>query len=166
MSRFNPYAVEEVPFENATVSVFAGRGRYSGGVAGLGALAPLLMRKEWHGKCPSGFSPGPVAASGNQYCLPGVEQTGYKLSDKDDAYSSPPLVTSDPSEWASWPGSDSSGSGGGFFSSIFRNVARTVTGTAEQGESAPVKESSPWPWVVGGVAVLGLGALILTRRKK
>lgn len=41
MSRFNPFAVEEVPFENSRVSEFANQARYSGGVSGLGAEAEV-----------------------------------------------------------------------------------------------------------------------------
>lgn len=57
MSRFNPYAVEEVPFANAAVSVFAGQGRYSGGVSGLGGegeVEPMVFEEmDIYGRTPA-----------------------------------------------------------------------------------------------------------------
>lgn len=188
----NPFAIEDVAV-NSRVSEFVNQTRYSGGVAGLGQCLPArrrlsglgavslqLMRPEWHGKCPSGSSPGPVAASGNQYCIPDV--SAQTVTDSEPKYSAS-FKTPDGGEAKSsfdiWkPGklvtettaeAETSGGGGGFFSSIMDAAGKMFTGAANPQQGylpPPEKESSPWPWVVGGVAVLGIGAFIFTRSKK
>lgn len=190
----NPFVVEDVAV-NAAVSEFANRTRYYGGVSGLGQCLPVRrrgvglrglgaaslqqMRPEWHGKCPSGSSPGPVAASGNQYCIPDASaQTVSTVETSEPKYTAS-FMSPDGREVKSsfdiWkPGtlvaeteeSKASG-GGGFFSSLMDAAGKMFTGaTSQQSYIQPVKESSPWPWVVGGVAVAGLAVFALTRSKR
>jgi hypothetical protein len=63
---------------------------------------------------------------------------------------------------------ETDGSGGGFWSSLADAAGKVFTGALnpQQGYLAPpVQPPSMVPWIIGGVAVVGLGIVLLTRKK-
>lgn len=145
----NPFFIEDV-VPNRLVSEYANRTRYSGGVAGLGQCLPARRSR---------CGLGNIGAAEEGFIGP--------------EYRPDELPKVDASKWYDSAGNlkEKEDDSPGFWSSFTDAASKAFTDVfnkPRQGGylSPPVKESSPWPWVVGGVAVLGIGAFVLTRGKK
>ncbi|MFA6168568.1 MAG: hypothetical protein WC700_18225 [Gemmatimonadaceae bacterium] len=133
---------------------------------GLGAVNSRLQAPKRRGL--AGLGTAKITEEGDQGAVVdvGVPEPKYTASFMS------PTGTAVKSSFEIWkPGtiaSEPTGSGGGFWSTIADTAGKIFTGALnpQQGYLPPVQQpSSPWPWVVGGVAVVGLGVLLVTRKK-
>lgn len=187
----NPFVVEDV-VPNGRVSEFVNQTRYSGGVAGLGQRVPAQRQaRGLRGLGAFDFGEGIDLTKGTKYewkngawVAIGDASTASDEYVGDVSNSSSSVVVQSPPKPKSYKitpvattsnvqiekvDEEPSGGGGGFFSSLMDVAGKMFTGAAQQPTSYNLNQpqpSSPWPWVVGGVAVAGLVVFALTRSKK